>query len=181
MNYTIRDAELSDGAAIHDIYGYYAKNTFVTFTEDNPSVEEYEQAIITTKREYPYLVICDDNGKVMGMAYAGRIRHHDAYRYSVEATIYLDHKAPGHTGLGKALYTELESRLAAIGYKYMYGVITEDNYASIAFHEKLGFHKVGHFTNIGYKFGQWKGIVWYRKQIGSLEDMTLNIDYEKGI
>ena len=62
-------------------------------------------------------------------------------------------------------------QLKAMGYKFMYGVITDDNDASIAFHEALGFEKVGHFTDIGYKFGKWKGIVWYRKQIGSLADM----------
>ena len=33
MGYTIREAEISDAQAIHDIYGYYAENTFVTFTE----------------------------------------------------------------------------------------------------------------------------------------------------
>ena len=62
-----------------------------------------------------------------------------------------------------------------MGYKFMYGVITDDNTASIEFHKSLGFTKVGHFTDIGYKFGTWKGIVWYRKQIGSLSDMTLNV------
>ena len=175
MEIIIREAMESDAQAIHDIYGYYAANTFVTFTEDNPSVEEYRLSIIDTKKEYPYIVACDETGRVLGMAYAGRIRHHDAYRYSVEATIYLADDVPKHTGIGARLYAELERRLSECGYKYMYGVITEDNYASIAFHEKMGFEKVGHFTNIGFKFNKWKGIVWYRKQIGDLQDMTLNI------
>ena len=69
------------------------------------------------------------------------------------------------------LYKELEKRLTSMGYKFMYGVITDDNDTSIAFHKALGFEEVGHFTDIGYKFGNWKGIVWYRKQIGSLTDM----------
>ena len=30
MNITIRDAQVSDAAAICEIYGYYAANTFVT-------------------------------------------------------------------------------------------------------------------------------------------------------
>lgn len=55
----------------------------------------------------------------------------------------------------------------------MYGVITEDNYPSIEFHKSLGFKEVGHFENIGYKFNTWKGIVWYRKQIGNLNDIRL--------
>lgn len=175
MNYYIREAEVSDAEAICDIYGYYAKNTFVTFTEVNPPVEVYRDNIVNTKQHYPYIVLCDERDTVIGMAYADQIRHHDAYRYSVESTIYLSPEAPKRAGLGKMLYNALEERLSAIGYKYMYGVITDDNEASISLHKSLGFEEVGHFTNIGYKFNTWKGIVWYRKQIGDLDDMTLRI------
>ena len=171
MNYTIREAEVSDAKAIHDIYGYYVSNTYVTFTEVNPDVQYYQESIVNTKKDYPYIVACDDNGKVLGMAYGGRIRHHDAYKYSVETTIYLSNDVTKNIGIGKTLYNELENRLKAMGYKFMYGVITDDNASSIAFHKSLGFEQVGHFTDIGYKFGNWKGIVWYRKQIGSLSDM----------
>ena len=171
MDFTIRPATVDDAEAIHDIYGYYAANTFITFTEVNPSVKEYAESIIETSKDYPYLVAVDGDGKIIGMAYAGRIRHHDAYRFSVEATIYLAPDAPKHSGVGTALYSALEKGLNERGYKYMYGVITDDNEASIAFHEALGFEKVGHFTDIGYKFGQWKGIVWYRKCIGDLNNI----------
>lgn len=169
MNYSIREAEVSDAAAIMDIYGYYVKNSFVTFSEINPSLDEYKQSIIDTKKEYPYIVACDDTGRVVGMAYGARVRHHDAYRYSVESTIYLANDIPKKTGIGRMLYEELEKRLKDMGYIFMYGVITDDNYPSIEFHKALGFNEVGHFFNIGYKFGTWKGIVWYCKQIGSLE------------
>ena len=175
MSITIRNAKPEDAAAIHDIYGYYVANTYVTFTEDNPSVDSYRQSIIDTQKEYPYIVACDSDGKVIGMAYGSRVRHHDAYRYSVESTIYLSPDAPKQQGIGKELYSQLEARLSAMGYKFMYGVITDDNLPSIALHKSLGYQEVGHFENIGYKFGNWKGIVWYRKQIGSLDDMTLKI------
>lgn len=171
MMYKIREAKTPDAKEIHDIYGYYVDNTYVTFTEVNPSVEEYAESIVNTKQDYPYIVAVDENDKVVGMAYGGRLRNHDAYKYAVETTIYLAPDVPKKSGIGKLLYNELEAQLKAMGYKFMYGVITDDNDASIAFHEALGFEKVGHFTDIGYKFGKWKGIVWYRKQIGSLADM----------
>ena len=175
MEITIRDAVVEDASAIHDIYGYYAENTSVTFTEVNPSAEEYRQSIIDTQKAYPYIVACDGTGKILGMAYGGQVRHHDAYKFSVETTIYVANDAPKRQGIGSKLYTALEERLSAMGYKFMYGVITDDNEPSIALHKALGFEEVGHFKDIGYKFGKWKGIVWYRKQIGSLDDMTLRI------
>ncbi|MCR4694548.1 MAG: GNAT family N-acetyltransferase [Pseudobutyrivibrio sp.] len=168
MNYYIREALESDAERICQIYGYYVDNTYVTFTEINHSVDEYRQSIIDTKKDYPYFVACDENDRVIGMAYGGRLRPHDAYKYSVETTIYLDHDIPRQSGIGKALYEKLEEGLKDLGYKFMYGVITDDNAASIAFHKHLGFEEVGHFKDIGYKKGNWKGIVWYRKQIGDL-------------
>ena len=173
MEIVIRDAVVEDASAIHDIYGYYAENTSVTFTEVNPPVDYYRDSIIKTQKEYPYIVACDENGNVVGMAYGGRVRQHGAYKFSVETTIYVSNNAPKRQGIGSMLYNELEKRLSAMGYKFMYGVITDDNQPSIALHEALGFKQVGHFENIGYKFGEWKGIVWYCKQIGSLDDMTL--------
>ena len=122
MNYAIREAEISDAEAIHDIYGYYVSNTYVTFTENNPSVKEYEDSIVNTKKDYPYIVACNAAGKVLGMAYGGKIRHHDAYKYSVETTIYLSNDVPKNIGIGRALYIELENRLRAMGYKFMYAV-----------------------------------------------------------
>lgn len=66
------------------------KNTYVTFTEEIPSIEDYAKLIIKTQKEYPYIVACDDKGTVIEMAYADRIRHHDAYKFSVEVVlIYL--------------------------------------------------------------------------------------------
>ena len=168
MDFTIRDASISDAGIIRDIYGYYVKNSFITFTEKNPTLAEYEKSIADTQKNYPYLVVCQGE-RILGMAYASQVRHHDAYRFSVESTIYLAYDAPKHQGLGKALYLALEQELQKRGYVFMYGVITEDNEESIAFHKALGFAEVGHFSNIGYKFGQWKGIVWYCKQIGSLD------------
>ena len=94
MNYKIREAETSDAKAIHDIYGYYVANTYVTFSEVNPDVDSYAESIVNTKKDYPYIVACDGSGRVIGMAYGGRIRHHDAYRFSVETTIYLANDIP---------------------------------------------------------------------------------------
>lgn len=175
MQFIIREADLSDAQAIHDIYGYYVENTCVTFSEVNPSVEAYAESIKEVKKTYPYFVAEDEEGKVVGMVYGGKLRHHDAYIWNVESTIYLSPDCPKHQGIGKALYLKFMDELAKMGYKYVYGVIEDQNEISIQMHEALGFEKVGHFTNIGYKFGAWRGIVWYRKQISDLSDMTLRV------
>lgn len=49
-NFSIRIAEEKDAKEIHDIYDYYVKNTAVTFSTENPTVEEYKKQISETKK-----------------------------------------------------------------------------------------------------------------------------------
>ena len=49
-NFSIRIAEEKDAKEIHDIYDYYVKNTAVTFSTENPTVEEYKKQIAETKK-----------------------------------------------------------------------------------------------------------------------------------
>jgi phosphinothricin acetyltransferase len=37
------------------------------------------------------------------------------------------------------------------------------NDPSVAFHERLGFHLIGVFHRIGYKFGAWRDVAWYER------------------
>lgn len=51
-NFSIRIAEEKDAKEIHDIYDYYVKNTAVTFSTENPTVEEYKKQISETKKKF---------------------------------------------------------------------------------------------------------------------------------
>jgi phosphinothricin acetyltransferase len=41
------------------------------------------------------------------------------------------------------------------------GGIALPNAASIALHEKLGFSKIGHFNEIGWKLGRWVDVAYW--------------------
>ena len=179
MKYSIRIADKKDARAIHDIYDYYVKNTFVTFTIDNPSVEEYAKDIEETKNKYPYLVAVDEHEKILGYVCGHEFRPHDAYRWCVESSLYLDANAPKRSGIGSALYKEFIDILGKQGYLFVYGVITDINDVSISLHEKLGFKKVGELKNCGYKNNTWLGIVYYVLQIGDLNKANEPIGFNK--
>lgn len=78
MNYIIRVAKETDAKAIHDIYGDYVEQPHVTFTVNNPSVEEYRQKIIHTKEKYPFYVAENEKGKILGYCNGSPLRPHDA-------------------------------------------------------------------------------------------------------
>ncbi len=169
MEIRIRLATEDDAQAVHDIYGAYVPLDYVTFTIDNPSVESYREKIVHTLEKYPFLIAEDESGKVLGYTYGSPLRPHDAYQWNVEWTIVLSPDAPRRQGIASALYEEFAKLLAKQGYMYVYGVLVDNNAASIALHKSLGFTEVGHFENAGFKLGKWRGIIWMVKKIGDTE------------
>jgi len=150
----IRDVTLDDAPAIADIYNPYVLNTVITFEENVVTPEDIVARINGVKAlGFPYLVI-EQNQQVIGYAYANQWRSRAAYRHTVETSIYLDQALAGK-GLGTMLYEELLEKLKSLGIHVVLGGITLPNPVSVGLHEKLGFKKVAHFPQVGYKFGRW--------------------------
>ena len=63
-----------------------------------PSVEEFQRRIQKTLLKYPNLVL-EEEGKILGYAYASTYYDRRAYDWSVEVSIYLHQEAKGR-GLG---------------------------------------------------------------------------------
>ena len=125
----------------------------VTFEEEPVAASEMERRVLEVSAEFPWLV-AEEAGDVVGYAYAGRWQGRCAYRFTVESTVYLDHRAGGR-GIGTGLYGALISELRGRSLHGVVGGISLPNPASIALHEKLGFEKVAHFKEVGWKFDKW--------------------------
>ena len=99
---------------------------------------------------------------MLGYAHASAWKGRYAYRHSAEASVYL---AAGETrrGIGTKLYERLLSALAELGMHAVVGGISLPNDASVAFHEKLGFQKVAHFPEVGFKFDGWIDVGYWQR------------------
>ena len=159
----IRPVQLDDAAAIRAIYQPYVTETAITFEVDVPTVLEFERRITKTLAQYPYLV-AEEDGKVLGYAYASTYYARTAYDWTVELSIYISKEARGK-GIGSALYDALEEELKARGFLRFLACIAVPNEASIAMHKKRGYVQVAHFPKVGYKFDRWHDIVWMQKTI----------------
>lgn len=167
----IRDAVLSDAPRLLEIYGHYVRRTAVSFEYDVPAPEVFRQRMAALLGRWPYLV-AEQDGVLLGYAYAAPFHARAAYGWCSELTIYLDPAAVGQ-GLGRSLYTALEQALKAMGLRNLYACIalpaaSEDPFltgASAAFHARMGFQTVGTFRNCGYKFGRWYHMIWMEKVI----------------
>lgn len=160
----IRAAIESDAQAIADIYNYYIKNTVVTFEEvpvtQNDIIERIGKI---TGSNLPWL-IAEDAGAVIGYAYAGKWNVRSAYRHTVESTVYLSNSSVSK-GWGTRLYTVLFDLLREKSIHIVIGGITLPNPASVALHEKFGMKKAAHFSEVGYKFGQWLDVGYWQTEL----------------
>jgi len=149
----IRKITIEDAPEIMDIYNYYVDNSIVTFDIHHASLEKIQTKIRTTIERFPWIVY-EENGEILGYAHGSEWKAKDAYKHSTETTVYLKHTAI-NKGLGTTLYKELIDQLKKLNFHALIGCITLPNGPSISLHEKLGFEKIGHFKEVGYKFEKW--------------------------
>lgn len=171
-NVTIRAAVIGDAPEVLDIYGYYVENTAITYEYDIPSLTEFQERMRHTLEKYPYLVALKGE-RIIGYAYASPYHPRAAYGWNAEMTIYLDHNERGHN-VGQRLYTLLEQILLEQGIVNAVALITppmtkEDEavYASMHFHEKMGYELAGRIENSGYKFERWFDTITMQKQLNT--------------
>jgi L-amino acid N-acyltransferase YncA len=161
----IRHADpLSDAAGCLAIYGPFAADSPVSFEDAAPTLPDFAHRIERINRTHAFLV-ADDDGEIAGFAYAGPHRDRPAYRWTVEASVYISENHRGR-GLGKALYEPLFALLEEQGYRMVLGGITTPNPASEALHRTLGFEDVGVYKRIGWKAGDWRDVIWLARQLG---------------
>lgn len=162
---TIREACPDDAKELLAIYKPYVEKTAISFEYEVPSEEEFRSRITNTLKKYPYLLAVDEDGLILGYAYASAFKTRKAYDWSVETSIYIREGRHGE-GIGKQLYEQLEHILRQQGILNMCACIAYPHPESERFHEKLGYQTVAHFHKSGFKFGEWYDMIWMEKFIG---------------
>ena len=166
----IRPALEADLPAILAIYGPYILHSTATFEYEVPTLSAFTDRFRGITAQFPWLV-WEEGGKVLGYAYASAPYTRPAYAWCAEPSVYLCPQARG-SGIGAALYAALEAILLKQGYQVLYALVTQENAASLRFHEKLGYRKMVLFPDCGFKFGRWLGLIWLEKRLKIVEIPT---------
>lgn len=154
-----RLARDADAQACLDIYRPFIQHTAVSFETEVPTLEAFQARIRETQLRMPWLV-CEQEGQVAGYAYGVPFRIRPAYRFSAEVTVYIAEQRRGQ-GVGRALYSRLFTILRHQGLINAMAVITLPNAPSQALHAAMGFEKIGAFSKVGYKRGNWHDTEWW--------------------
>ncbi|ADG76341.1 Phosphinothricin acetyltransferase [Cellulomonas flavigena DSM 20109] len=166
----VRDATVADAAACAAVYAPYVRDTTVSFEAEPPTTAQMADRITASLATHAWLVAelptgSPGAGRVVGYAYAAPYAARAAYRWACGTSVYLE---PGRrrTGAGRALYTALLERLAALGYRQAVAGYTEPNPASAGLHASLGFEVVGTLRGVGHKHGAWRDVTLVQRPLG---------------
>ena len=172
----IREVNLNHAEALSDIYKYYVDNTSYTFEYSAPSAREFSARIEAITKKFPFFV-CEDNGEIIGYAYANMFKERKAYQWVCETSIYIKNGST-QKGAGKLLYEKLLLALKKQGFVKAVAVLGCPNEGSEVFHQKMGFSLAATLPAIGFKHGAWHDIKYYVIELNQIRDnMSEPLEY----
>jgi L-amino acid N-acyltransferase len=167
----ISAATREDLPEILKIYNEIIRNSTAVYTEVELTAER-GAAWFDAKRSggYPFIVARDAGG-IAGFGTFGEFRAPPCYQHSVEHSVHVRADCRGK-GIGRKLVIELMNLAAAMHKHVMIAGIDADNEVSIKLHESLGFINVGHFHEVGFKFGRWLDLVFLECRLPATKAFT---------
>ena len=151
---TIRYATENDLQPMLDIYNEIIMNTTAVFRYHLHTLEQRKEWFAQKQKEKHPVFIAEENNMVVGFSTFGQFRNWQAYKYSVENSVYVKADCRGK-GIGKLLLQPLIDAAKERQLHTIIAGIVADNESSIALHKQFGFVEVAHFKEVGYKFNRW--------------------------
>jgi phosphinothricin acetyltransferase len=164
-DFQLRLGEREDCSAIGEIYNHAVQHTTATYEYEPLSREkmtEWFDALM--KGGYPVFVVCAPGGGVAGWGALHAYRERAGFRFTTEDSIYVAEPYRGQ-GAGAMLLQALLNAAELRSVRSIIAAVDSDNAASLRLHAKFGFEKVGHFKQIGFKFGRWLDVIYMEKLI----------------
>jgi phosphinothricin acetyltransferase len=161
---TIRDLREDDLPELLAIYNDVLLHSTAIYRDEPATLDErraWWQARVAAKQ--PLIVATDDRG-LAGFASYGDFRAWPGYRFTVEHSVHVRADRRG-SGVGSQLMTPLIEHARQAGKHVMIAGVDADNGGSLRFHERLGFERVAHFREVGFKFGRWLDLVFLQKTL----------------
>ena len=154
MEIKLRNYKVTDTKAILDIINFNIINSTALY-DYTPRTIEQQISIFEDKlkKGFPVIVATIED-QVVGFGYYSEFRFREAYKFTVEHSVYVANDFHGK-GIGKLLIIELIELAKQQKLHTMIGVIDAENESSIRFHEQFGFKTAGIVKETGYKFDRW--------------------------
>lgn len=144
------------------IYNYEVENGVATFDLQPKTLSDWRTWFDAHNVDNHPLLVARVEGKVAGYATLSSYREKEAYRSTVELSVYV---GPSYRNMGVA--TALMEAILDLAREderihTVVSVITSGNEASKKLHKKFGFTFCGTIPEVGMKFGSYRNIDNYR-------------------
>lgn len=154
---SLRPAADADLPAVNDIYNHYVSRSTCTY-QTEPETMAARSAWFAGHGPAHPVIVAEMAGQVVGWGSLSSFKSREAYRFTVEDSVYVRHDVLGR-GIGSALLARLIELGRQHGHHSIIAIIDAEQTASIALHERFGFTRVSHLVEVGYKFDRWLDVV----------------------
>lgn len=156
---------MQDLQSLLDIYNYEVEHGVATLDLKPKTLAEREVWLCSHNVENHPLIVAELYGHVAGYASLSPYREKEAYRSTVELSVYVSPDCR-RQGVATALMEEILN-LARMDDRthLVVSVITSGNQASIRLHEKYGFTFCGTIHEVGVKSGRYLDIENYELKV----------------
>jgi L-amino acid N-acyltransferase len=159
----VRPATRDDLPAIHAIYNDAVLNTTASYDYE-PRSFDYRVGWFDDhqKQRLPAFVAVDEESNVAGWSSLSRYHDRKGFQFTVENSVYVAASKRG-CGIGSLLMPPLVDSARELGLHAIIAAIDAENEVSIRLHARFGFVTVGHFKQVGFKFGRWLDVVYMQR------------------
>jgi len=154
MEIQIRVYQPEDTQAILDIINYNILHSTALYDYNIRSYEQQKNILDDKLNKGFPVIVATLEGEVAGFGMYSEFRFREAYKFTVEHSVYVNNEFHGK-GIGKVLLQHLIGIARKQKLHTMIAVIDAENQSSVEFHEKFGFKTVGIIKESGYKFDRW--------------------------
>ncbi|HLY68841.1 MAG TPA: GNAT family N-acetyltransferase [Puia sp.] len=160
----IRIATDIDLQQMLDIYNDIITNTTAVFQYAPHTLEMRKEWLAQKQKDGFPVFVAQETDEVIGFSTIGSFRNWQAYKYSVENSVYVRSDKRGK-GVGKLLLKETINAAKQMGMHTIIAGIDASNETSIAMHRQFGFVEVAYFKEVGYKFDRWLDLIFLQVMI----------------
>lgn len=154
----IRPVEERDIESLLDIYNHEVKNGVATFDLNPKTIEEWTQWYYEHHEGNHIAIVCEVDGNAVGYASLSGYRTKEAYKSTVELSVYVSDKYR-KMGIATRLMTDiLDIARSDDSIHSVISVITSSNEVSKKLHERFGFTYSGTLHQVAYKMGGFRDI-----------------------
>ena len=158
----IRKAEQRDLPELLDLYNYEAVNSVANLDLNPRTIDEWQVWFDHHNVENHPLYVAEIDGCAVGYCSLSSYRDKEAFRSTVELSIYVSHNFRKRGIAAKLMAFILDDARRDERTHTVVSVITTTNEPSCKLHEKFGFENCGVIKEVGMKFGEYQDIVNYQ-------------------